>query len=108
MGGRMKTSISGGVNKSPLKSSFLMETQASAEKIWNVAQEHLRAKFPDTYKMWFAPIQAGEMDGNSITLEVANEFYEIWLKENYLSLLQDALAIQTGRRMQVKFKINGQ
>ncbi|HSY43087.1 MAG TPA: chromosomal replication initiator protein DnaA, partial [Candidatus Acidoferrum sp.] len=45
---------------------------------------------------------------NAITLEVANEFYEIWLKDNYSNVLQDALAIHTGRRLQVKFKINGQ
>jgi chromosomal replication initiator protein len=105
----MKTSILSGVNKLPLKSSFLTEMQPSAEKIWEVAQEHLRSKIsPDTYKMWFAPIKAGEIDGNAITLEVANEFYEIWLKDNYSNVLQDALAIHTGRRLQVKFKINGQ
>lgn len=75
----------------------------------DVAQEHLRSKLsPDTYKMWFAPLQAGEVDGSFITLEVANEFCELWLKENYLSLLQDAVAIAAGRRLQVKFKINGQ
>ena len=58
--------------------------------------------------MWFAPLQAVEMDNNHITLEVANEFCELWLKENYLGLLQDALAIPAGRRILVKFKINGQ
>ena len=83
--------------------------QPSAEKIWTVAQEHLRSKLnPDTYKMWFASVQAGDIDGNSVTLEVANEFCEIWLKENYLGLLQDAVAIPAGRRLQVRFKINGQ
>jgi chromosomal replication initiator protein len=105
----MKTSILSGVNKSPLKSSYSVEMQPSAEKIWEVAQEHLRSKIsPDTYKMWFAPIKAGEIDANTITLEVANEFYEIWLKDNYSNVLQDALAIHSGRRLQVKFKINGQ
>ena len=105
----MKTSIWSGVNKSPVKSSFLTEMQLTAEKLWAVAQEHLRSKLtPDIYKMWFAPVHAGELDGNAVTLEVANEMYEIWLKENYLSLLQDALAISAGRRLQVKFKISGQ
>jgi chromosomal replication initiator protein len=105
----MKTSILSGVNKPPLKSSYLVEMQPSAEKIWEVAQEHLRSKInPDTYKMWFAPIKPAEMDGNTITLEVANEFFEIWLKDNYSNVLQDALAIHAGRRLQVKFKINGQ
>ncbi len=83
--------------------------QLSAEKLLGVAQEHLRSKLaPDTYKMWFASLQAGETDGNAITLEVANEFCELWLKENYLSLLQDAMAIAAGHRLQVKFRINGQ
>jgi chromosomal replication initiator protein len=105
----MKTSILDGVNKSPVKSSFLMEMQLSADKIWATAQEQLRSKLrQDTYDMWFAPLQAGEMDASSISLEVANEFCGIWLKDNYLSILQDALAIAAGRRMLVKFKVNGQ
>lgn len=83
--------------------------QLSAEKLLGAAQEHLRSKLrPDTYNMWFAPLQASELEPNSITLEVANEFCEIWLKENYLGLLQDAFAIAAARPLQVKFKINGQ
>src|SRR5579862_8395153 len=105
----MKTSILGEVNKSPLKSSFLTEMQPSAEKLWNAAQEHLRTTLsPDIYKMWFSSLRASELEGNHITLEVADEFYQIWLKDNYLGILQDALAIPAGRRLQVKFKINGQ
>jgi chromosomal replication initiator protein len=105
----MKTLTLDEVNKSPLKSSFLIEMQPSAEKIWDTAREHLRSKLrPDAYDMWFAPVQASEVDGNFITLEVANDFCGIWLKDNYLSLMQDALAVVAGRRLQVKFKINGQ
>ena len=82
--------------------------QLSSEKLLGAAQEQLRSKLrPDLYDRWFAPLQAGEVDGNSITLEVPNEFFELWLKENYLSLLQDAFAIAASRRLQVKFKING-
>ena len=80
--------------------------QLSAEKIWNSAQEYLRSKLSnDTYNMWFAPLRACAIDGNSVTLEAANDFCGVWLKDNYLSLLQDALAIATGHRLQVKFKI---
>ena len=45
------------------------------------------------------------IDGNNVTLEAANEFSGVWLKDNYLSLLQDAFAIAAGRQLQVKFKI---
>jgi chromosomal replication initiator protein len=80
--------------------------QLSAEKIWNSAREHLRSKLNnDTYNMWFAPLRACAIDGNNVTLEVANEFSGVWLKDNYLSLLQDAFAVAAGRQLLVKFKI---
>ena len=82
--------------------------QLSAEKIWNLAQEHLRSKLSaDTYNMWFAPLRASAIDGSQVTLEAPNEFCEVWLKDNYTSLLQDALAIAAGRQLQVKFKSIG-
>jgi chromosomal replication initiator protein len=79
--------------------------QLSAEKIWSSAQEHLRSKLSaDTYNMWFAPLRASAIDSVNVTLEAANEFCEVWLKDNYSSLLQDALAVAAGRRLQIKFK----
>jgi chromosomal replication initiator protein len=58
----------------------------------------------DTYNLWFAPLRASAIDSSQVTLEAANEFCEVWLKDNYSSLLQDALAIAAGRRLQIKFK----
>ena len=60
---------------------------------------------PDTYKLWFAPLRASALDTNSIVLEVSNDFCEVWLKDNYMSLLQDVLSIAAGRQLQVKFKV---
>ena len=81
--------------------------QISAEKIWNTAQEHLRVRLgQDTYKMWFAPLRASAVDGQHLTIEAPNEFCEVWLKDNYLSLMQDAVAIAAGARLQVKFKVS--
>src|SRR5476651_1745024 len=79
--------------------------QHTADKIWSSAQEHLRSKLSaDTYNMWFASLRAGAIDNSHVTLEAANEFCEVWLKGNYLSLLQDAVAIAAGRQLQIKFK----
>jgi chromosomal replication initiator protein len=80
--------------------------QASAEKIWSAAQEHLRSMLSaDTYNLWFAPLRAGPQENNSLTLEVANDFCEVWLKDNYMGLLQDVIALASGRQLQVKFKV---
>ena len=38
--------------------------QASAEKIWAAAQQHLRSMLSaDTYNLWFAPLRASALDG---------------------------------------------
>ncbi|HEU5396895.1 MAG TPA: DnaA N-terminal domain-containing protein, partial [Verrucomicrobiae bacterium] len=80
--------------------------QLSAEKIWQLAQEHLRSRLgKDTYNMWFAPLHACDMDAGHLFLETPNEFSEVWLKDNYISLLQDAVAIAAGHQMQIRFKV---
>ena len=80
--------------------------QPSAEKNWTSAKELLRTMLnADIYNLWFAPIQATELQGDNITLEVANDFCEVWLKDNYLGLLQDVLAHASGRHLKVRFKV---
>ena len=61
---------------------------------------------PDTYNLWFAPLKASAQDNTSLVLEVANEFCEVWLVENYLDLLKDVVAISSGQRLQIKFKVS--
>jgi chromosomal replication initiator protein len=80
--------------------------QSSAEKIWVAAQEQLRSMLSgDTYDLWFAPLRASALDNDSITLEVANDFCEVWLKDNYMALLQEVIALASGQQLQVKFKV---
>jgi chromosomal replication initiator protein len=80
--------------------------QLSAEKIWGAAQEHLRGMLsPDTYNLWFAPLRASAQDNGHLTLEVANDFCEVWLKDNYMGLLQDVVTLASGRQLNVKFKV---
>jgi chromosomal replication initiator protein len=80
--------------------------QASAENIWAAAQDALRRTLnQELFKLWFAPIKAVALEGEHITLEVANDFCEVWLKDNYLGLLKDALAQATGQPYQVKFRV---
>jgi len=81
--------------------------QASAERIWSAAQEQLRSMLSaDTYRLWFAPLRASSQDNQSILLDVSNDFCEVWLKDNYMGLLQDVVALASGRQLQVKFRVN--
>ena len=60
----------------------------------------------DTYNLWFAPLRASAQETESIILEAANDFCEVWLKENYLGLLRDVLALAAGRQLEVKFQVS--
>jgi chromosomal replication initiator protein len=80
--------------------------QASAEKIWNDAQGLLRTMLnPDIYNLWFMPVRATELNGELITLEVANDFCEVWLKDNYLGLIRDVILHASGQPLNVRFQV---
>ena len=84
-----------------------MPMQASAEKIWSSAQELLRTMLnAETYNLWFQPIRAGNLEGEVLTLDVANDFCEVWLKDNYLGLIHDVLMHASGQNLRVKFRVS--
>lgn len=60
---------------------------------------------PDTYNLWFAPLRARSLRDNTLVLSVANDFCEVWLKDNYMSLLQDVIALSSGRQMELQFTV---
>src|SRR5262249_54067518 len=81
--------------------------QASAENVWPAAQKVLRTMLnPDIYNLWFHPVRAVGMEEETIILEVANEFCEVWLKDNYLGLIRDVLGQTCGQHLKVKFVVN--
>lgn len=81
--------------------------QSSPEKLWAAAQEFLRAMLNNSeiYNLWFAPLRASALEGDIITLDVANEFSEVWLKDNYLDLLRNVLSQASARPMTVNFRV---
>lgn len=86
------------------KPGYIM--QVSAEQIWGAAQGHLRAMLSaDIYNLWFAPLRAATVQDNALVLDVANDFCEVWLKDNYSGLLRDVVAAASGQRLEVKFKV---
>ena len=59
----------------------------------------------DTYNLWFAPLRATSIEGENVILEVANDFCEVWLKDNYSGLLQDVLSVAGAKQLRAKFLV---
>ncbi len=77
------------------------------EEIWQAAQQKLRTMLNlEIYKLWFAPLQATALEDEVLTLEVGNDFCEMWLKENYLPLIMEVLAKVSGAPLRVNFHVN--
>ena len=80
--------------------------QVASVSSWEAAQSRLRTMLsPDIFSLWFAPLRAVEQDEASLTLEVPNDFCEVWLKDNYMGLLQDVVSFASSRPMQVRLRV---
>ncbi len=80
--------------------------QAAAQQTWHVAQNHLRSSIgPEAYNLWFAPVHARAQDHGTLVLEVADNFCEGWLKENYVGAVREAVAQASGRQLEIQFEV---
>lgn len=91
------------VNKSRISTE--MTAKPDAEKLWASALTMLRSILnQDIFNLWFSPIRAVEVAEGAMVLEVANDFCELWLKDNYLGLIRDVIASASGQRLEIKFR----
>jgi chromosomal replication initiator protein len=73
-------------------------------KLWKEACESLRTMFSvELFSRWFAPIQPVELRDRTLVLAVANEFSRIWLQDNFLSIVREAVSKASKEATQVKF-----
>lgn len=76
------------------------------QALWLAAQQTLRGMLKtELYNLWFAPVTARCLDGDTLTLEVADEFCEFWLKDNYLDVLRSVVSRAAIRPIHVTFAI---
>ncbi len=79
---------------------------ASYEKLWGDASKILQGMLnPELFNRWFAPIKPVELNHGILVLGVANEFYQIWLQDNFLPLIREAVNQASQEPLQVSFTI---
>ncbi len=80
---------------------------SSAETIWAKACKHLKSTLSkDVFDRWIGVIEARDIKGDTLELAVQNNFYQSWLEENYLPLIQDAVALAHGSRLNISFAVS--
>lgn len=62
----------------------------SCSKIWDEVLQHIRDRVGTLrFNLWFKNTRLESFDGNNVNIEVPNVFTQVWLKENFTSLLKE-------------------
>ncbi|MCP5523310.1 MAG: chromosomal replication initiator protein DnaA [Verrucomicrobiales bacterium] len=78
--------------------------QSPCQKLWFDLRRVLRGMVtPEIFNLWFASLKAKQLTESELTIEAGNDFHELWLTNNYQTLLQDILKHVSGRQIQVRF-----
>lgn len=80
------------------------------EPLWKQACEHLRAVLnPDVFSRWIAIIKPVAFEGDTLILDVDNDYYQTWLEDNYIQLIIDALrSAGASESLNVRFHVQSQ
>ncbi|HTS18483.1 MAG TPA: chromosomal replication initiator protein DnaA [Verrucomicrobiae bacterium] len=77
------------------------------DQLWREASKILQGMLnPELFNRWFAPIRAVEVSEDALVLGVANEFYQIWLQDNFLPLIREAVNQVSLQPLQVRLAVS--
>lgn len=81
-------------------------SKETGSKIWDQACKHLKeALRPEVYTRWIAVIDVVDLADGALILSVDNDFYQTWLEDNYLPLIEQALVATTEEKLAIRFNI---
>lgn len=76
------------------------------DQLWREASKILQGMLnPELFNRWFAPIRPMENKDGTLVLGVANEFYQIWLQDNFLPLIREVVNQVSQHPLQVRFSV---
>jgi chromosomal replication initiator protein len=73
-----------------------------ADAIWTQAAERIKQEIPPgTFNLWFAHVQAGELNDDRLELTVPSDYVRTWLSRNHLDLITRLVGQVSGRPLEV-------
>ena len=77
-----------------------------AEQLWAAALAQLSTLVAlEDYELWLMPVRAVGLDAMVLTLEVADEFCEPWLRDRLARLLCEVVTRLAGRPLELRFQV---
>lgn len=78
-------------------------------ELWQTALNQFRAQLNNQdFEAWFSPIVCHEIEENEIHLEVPHAFFEQWIRDRYLGIIEETLKSLTQRPYSVEFSLRSE
>jgi chromosomal replication initiator protein len=75
--------------------------------IWEKARVWIRERINEqVFETWFGPVTLEDLGEDTAVLAVPNNFFKDWLSNNFSDLIQEALLVETGRAIRVRFAVS--
>jgi chromosomal replication initiator protein len=76
------------------------------EEVWNSCLQFIRDNVSlQSYKTWFEPVKAVQLDANILTVQVPSLFFYEWLEEHYVNLLSKTIKKELGPDAKLEYNI---
>ncbi len=76
------------------------------EEVWNNCLQLIKEKVGEqSFKTWFAPIVALQLQDAVLTIQVPSQFFYEWLEEHYVHLLKDVINGQLGDEGRLEYSV---
>ncbi len=77
------------------------------EQIWNKVIANLKDSIsPETYELWFKPINAVSFDDKFLNLSVPNKFFSDWIQDHFQETLENLIGQITGSEVKVIYSVD--
>ncbi len=74
--------------------------------VWDNCLQTIRKNVnSQSYKTWFEPIRAVQLNNQALTIQVPNKFFYEWLEEHYVGLLKMTIRKELGDRGRLEYQI---
>jgi chromosomal replication initiator protein len=76
-------------------------------QMWEQVLSWIQDKLSDqAYEAWFGPTSLEDSNDKEIIVKVPNKFFKEWLSNHYVDLIAEAVLVETGKHLDVKFVID--
>jgi chromosomal replication initiator protein len=84
----------------------MVQVMTGKEEFWNNAFSRIHEKLGDSlFELWFKPMKLHHIKDKVALIEIPNRFFKDWVEDNYPHLIGEALEVELGYPVAVKYRV---